>query len=161
MALSDYNILTQDIALPGGNSFPVRGLSLIDVTSLFRSRGPEIQAYFAKYMGDKPTGKGAKATDLASKLSGELGIQLLDAAPMLAAEIISCAADEPSMAYTASRLPITIQLEALEAIATMTFDAAGGPKKFMEAVMRVLQGTTSFMGDLNQSTIGLLASEGK
>lgn len=153
MALADFDIATEEVALPKGKSFTVRGICLSDISLLLRNRNSEIKAYFAKY---SQSGGVAPAT-----FSSELGMSLIDAAPMLVAEIISCAADEPTMVERAAKLPINTQLDALQKIAALTFDAEGGPKKFVEAVISIMQGTTDLMVDLNQSKIGSLASAGK
>lgn len=156
MALEDYEIATEEVSLPKGKSFSVRGIGLEDVTVLLRKRGPEIRTFFAKY-----SGSAAGKSGLPSGFSADLGMQLLDAAPKLVGEIIACAADEPAMADKAAKLPLNVQLEALEKIAALTFEAEGGPKKFFEAVIRIMGGTTDLMIDLNQSKIGSLASAGK
>lgn len=155
MALADFDTATEEVALPKGKSFSVRGICLDDLTLLLRHRGAEIRAFFAKYNADPAKG------GLPAAFSADVGMTLLEAAPMLVAEIIACAADEPAMIAKAAKLPLNAQLDALEKIATLTFDAEGGPKKFIEAVIRVMSGTTDLMIDLNQSKIGSLGSAGK
>ena len=150
MSLADFDIAMKDVPLPNGKSFSVRGVSLVDISMLLRNRGDEIRAFFSKYSAD----------DAADQTSAA-GMKLLESAPDLAAELIACAADEPKMVKTALRLPISVQLDALEKIAELTFDAEGGPKKFFEAVIRVMQGTTNLLGDVNRSTIGSLGYDDK
>ncbi|MEL4071752.1 hypothetical protein WKW50_16530 [Ochrobactrum sp. GPK 3] len=156
MALSDYVVETREIAVPKASPLSVRGLSLVDVTRLLSTRGKEIQTFFQKYISEIQAGGNPKAD-----LPANLGQTLLDSAPSLVAEIIAHAADEPQAVHQASRLPITTQLEALEAIGQLTFDAEGGPKKFLEAVIRIMSGATGMMSGLNQSQIGSLVSAGK
>ena len=48
------------------------------------------------------------------------------------------------------KMPIAVQQDALEKIARLTFDASGGPGKFVEAVIRLVSGTTNLMGSLTR-----------
>ena len=57
-------------------------------------------------------------------------------------------------------MPFPAQLEALEAIAELTFNGEEGIKKAGEAIIRMLRGATSLLADRNLSEIGTLDSEG-
>lgn len=154
MALADIDIDYEDVTLPNGKTFSVRGLSLLDVSSLIRDNGAEIQAFFLRYVGD------AKGTPSPTAVA-EVGLSLLNSAPALAAQIIAYAADDPDQAPKVQKFSLGVQMDALEKTAKLTFEAGGGAKKFGEAVVRLLQGTTNLMGEFNQSTIGSLASDAK
>lgn len=153
MALADIDLDYAEVTLPSGKSFSVRGLSLADVTRIVRHHGPVVQEFFLRYAGNRD--------DLKKTGIAETALALLDSAPALAAEVIALAADEPEHAAKVRKFPMGVQMDALEKIAALTFDSEGGPKKFGEAVVRLLQGTTSLLSDLNQSEIGSLASGGK
>lgn len=132
MAIHDFVLPTLEVTLPGGASFAVRGLSLQDVTLLISQHGPVLEEFFNKYSNEAD--------------AMQVGLGLLGKAPDLAAAIISLAADEPGEARKILRLPIAVQQDALEKIAHLTFEASGGPGKFVEAVMRLISGTTNLMG---------------
>jgi hypothetical protein len=153
MTLADIDLDYEEVTFPNGKSFSVRGISMLDVNKLIREHGPEIQVFFAKYAG---ADNGSPSTAVA-----EVGLSLLDSAPSLAAKIIAHAADDPDQAEKVQKFPLGIQMDALEKIAKLTFEAGGGAKKFGEAVVRLLQNTTNLMGEFNQSTIGSLVSDGK
>lgn len=149
MALEDFELPTADVGLPGGDSFAVRGLSLQDITRLMSQHGSEMEAFFQKYAGNQN----------ANPLS--VGMELLDTAPVLLCKMIAMAADRPDLAGKVARLPLTVQQEAIEKIAQLTFDAAGGPKKFIEAVFRLVKGINNLMPEQQPSKSGLRASGAK
>ncbi len=138
MALTDFVLPTVEVSFPGG-SFAVRGLSLEDVTKLLAAHGPLMEQFFAKYSG---------APESTSAL--EVGMGLINQAPLLVANIIALAADEEHLVERVRKLPIATQQDALEKIARLTFDASGGPGKFVEAVIRLVSGTTNLMGSLTR-----------
>ncbi|NRC54125.1 phage pre-tape measure protein [Neoaquamicrobium sediminum] len=121
MALKGYRLPTLDVELPGGDSFPVRGLSLPDITFLVSRHGDTMRTLFDRYSGDETIA----ISDLAS-----VGTSILETAPTLAAEIVAVAADEPDEMETIMRLPFPVQVDALEKVGKLTFDTAGGPKKW-------------------------------
>ena len=153
MTIADIDLATEEVKFPNGASFSVRGLSLEDVAAVVRIHGEAVQGFFLKYSGQRER---LQQTGVA-----EAGLALLQGAPALAAYLIATAADEPELTAKVQKFPMGVQMDALEKIAKLTFDAAGGPKKFFEAVVRLLQGTTGLMTEFNQSRIGSLVSEDK
>lgn len=137
MALEDYVLPTLEVQLPDGKkSFAVRGLSLEDVTVLIADHGPALEGFYAKYSG----------ADTSEALA--VGMGLINQAPVLAAQVIALAADSRDKTELVRKLPIVVQQDALEKIALLTFDANGGPGKFIEAVVRLVKGTTNLMSNL-------------
>lgn len=134
MALKDYVLPTMEVTLPDGGSFAVRGLSLDDVAQLLVKHGPVMETFFTRYSG------GVESNAM------EVGMGLIAQAPALVAQIIALAADAPEMEHVVRKMPMGIQQDALEKLSQMTFDASGGPGKFVAAVVRLIQGTTSLMG---------------
>lgn len=138
MALTDFVLPTEEVSFPGG-SFAVRGLSLEDITVLLTTHGPVMEQFFKKYSG---------SPEESSPM--EIGMSLVAQAPTVAAQIIALAADEPEKADVIRKMNLAVQQKALEKIAKLTFDASGGPGKFVEAVIRLVQGTTNLMGSLQR-----------
>jgi len=162
MALEDYDIEKADVALPNGSTFSVRGLSLADIAPLISKRRPQIEAFFIKYAGKDTKIKNKTAASIAAgAMVTESAMELLTVAPELAAEIIANAADRAHLLPKIMALPITVQIEALTKIATLTFDAAGGPGNFFAALTQVIGGTTDLLSSLNRSRIGSSAFAGK
>lgn len=136
MAIKDFLLPTEEVAFPNGGSFTVRGLSIQDITLLLAQHGPAMETFFDQYNGQK------------EKSAMEMGMSVVGKAPALVAQIIASAADEADMVDKVMRFPLTMQQDALEKIARLTFDASGGPGKFIEAVMALVQGTTNLMTKL-------------
>ncbi len=121
MSLADFEPERHTVAHRGKPLMEVRGLSIEDVSVLIRQHLPDLE----------------KLYDLAQTMPGNAVARLADDgfllklvtdAPNLAAHVISLAADEPTMADKAKRLPIATQVLALQATARLTFEDIGGPK---------------------------------
>lgn len=136
MAFEDFVLPTEEVQLPGGSTFAVRGLSLQDITLLISKHGPVMEEFFRRYSGD----------DKANPM--EIGMGLVAQAPVLVAQIIAIAADRADKVETVLKFPLVTQQDALEKLAKLTFDANGGPKKFVEAVLRLVKSTTNLLSDL-------------
>jgi hypothetical protein len=143
VALADLKLPEHEIKTTGG-SFTVRGLTLPDVAELFRVHATKMEMLFRQYAGSED-----KSDDVVNA-----SVDLLQAAPELACEVIALAAGEPNMVAKVVKLPFTVQIEALEAIGRMTFDAEGGPKKVIETVINVMAGLTDLSKDLRTAQTG-------
>lgn len=151
--LKSLRLPSQDIPLPDGQSLTVRGLSLPDVQALVRGRFSEMTILFDQYA---PVFESTGAEAMTDDLIQGVGHRLLDSAPDIAAHIIALGADdadEEGIAI-AKRLPFPAQIEALEAIGRMTFDAGGGPKKVLETVVRVIRGLSDQVRSVRTSKAG-------
>lgn len=132
MALADYVVERKAVPFKGG-SFDVRGLSLDDVTVLMREHLSDLDQIFELYA----------STTSQEVLVGETAryaIKLVQEAPGLVANVIALASDEPHQADRARTLSIPVQVDALEKIFLLTFEEAGGAKKFFESLGRLLTG---------------------
>ena len=154
MALKDYKIPTRTIKIDGKNSFEVRGLSLPDITHIIDAHGPIVDEFFKRYTRDLESGNPDEEMMV-------MGKTLIEAAPELLASIIAISADEPDMTPVILKLPFTVQIEAIEAIGKLTFEAAGGVKKAFEMVAKVVLNLTDFAVDLRVSKSSSMVSEGK
>lgn len=120
--------------------FAVRGLSLDDITFLVQRHGAGLQAAFAQMM--------ASDGELSTDTVAAFALPFLQSAPEIAAEVIACASGDKDAADVAAALPFPVQIEALEQIARLTFEASGGPKKLVELVIRLAQAMTGLLQDL-------------
>jgi hypothetical protein len=127
MALSDYRPETAEIVFKGG-SFNVKGLTLEDVSSLIRTHLPDMESLFDMYQ--------QSAGDVFANGAAErLILKLAKDAPALTANVIACASGEPDSVDAARALSLPLQVRALTEIGRLTFEDAGGPKKFFESLM--------------------------
>ena len=137
MSLKKLRLPQAVVELPNGDSFSVRGLSLNDIAILVSRHKAKLEALFNSFDGDLS----------AESLSGHLSAAL-NTAPEVVAELIACASGDPDDVEIAASLPMPVQVDALEKTVKLTFDAGGGPKKFVETVVRLAQGTTSLLESL-------------
>lgn len=147
MGLSNLTFPEATIQSPGGE-FAVRALGLEDVSELVRSHGPAMKTAFDQFTGGATTEDELKDIQLTEQGVASFILPLLESAPTLCAEVIARAAGEPENVAIVKRLPFPVQVDALEQIAVLTFETAGGPKKFLETVVRLTKGTTELLNSL-------------
>lgn len=123
MSLADYQPEREQIFHKGSLLVSVRGLSLDDLSVLVRGNLAELQQIYAAL----------KQPDQFS-IDELMIMQLINQTPLLAAKIISLAADEPAALEAASRLTVPLQMTILIAVARLTFEDVGGPKAFVAMV---------------------------
>lgn len=138
MPLQEYKPKLETITFDGGE-FTVRGISLPDVALLIDmhegtiSTIVELAQSRAEMFNSGDDGLVREAmTDLISSLIRESSI--------LMSNLIAILADEPGTLDQASKLPITVQLEALTRIAELTFRDPASVKKLAADVMRLIRG---------------------
>lgn len=141
MSLADFTLPTEDIKGSDGKVvFTVRGLSLNDIVQLLQKNRPAMEQVFNEFQekGDKLLGDDQALVQM-----------LLESVPRLFAQAVARAADEPDQEDVILKLPLSMQVDAFEQIGKLTFDAEGGPKKVLEAVVRVLKGWTDNVNALS------------
>lgn len=134
MPIADYQPLTAEVALNSkGGSLSVRGLALDDVAVLMRSHLVDLDKLINIYQGQS---QDAEAVAVFTKYA----VTLAKEAPGLMASIIALGCDDGDNvpAYRKLSLPITVR--AVEQIVRLTFEEAGGPKKFVESLMEIFRG---------------------
>lgn len=140
MALSNYTIPRTAVELGDGNSMSVRGLNLEDVSFLVQIHQGDVDNLVAAFRGATKGAKTAEAIAGEVQANGDkMVFALIQQFPLLAANIIATAADEPEAWDTATKLPVPKQVEALIAVAKHTFEDVDGFKKFVGNVSAVLQ----------------------
>ncbi len=139
MGLKDLKIPEAIIETPGGE-FAVRGLSLDDLAWLVRRHGESMSKVFNEFT--------ASDTELTTNSVAGFLLPLVESMPGLVSEVIACATGEADEAALVRRLPFPVQIDALEKVVDLSFDAAGGPKKLAETVVRMAQGTTGLLESL-------------
>lgn len=126
MALSDIVIPTRTLTY-NGNSFVVHGVTANDVMRMLFDAERDVERALTlldQIREDESNAKNAIAL-------------LLRDVPELAARIIASAADEPAAWPTVSRLPISVQAEALAAVWDLTFEEPDSVKKFVASLTAI------------------------
>lgn len=144
MSLKSLTLPTRTVKTPGGD-LVVRGLSLDSVLGLVNRHGKMLGLMFQQYAGISDEQQRAVA-------AVQVAQGLLQEAPELGAEIIVLGAgdslDDPENLKLARSLPAGVQIQALNDIAEMTFEAEGGLGNVVRLVLKAAQGTTSLLNDL-------------
>ncbi len=121
----------------------VRGLALPDIHQLVAVNYDEIAPLF-----DRFTGRDASNPITADDIDNGIMVDLVAKFPAIAAHVIALAADEPAAFSDIMKLPLGVQVAALEAIGTMTFSAPGGLKNFLETVLAVARGANGLRNQM-------------
>jgi hypothetical protein len=148
--LQDINLPTTNIKVPHNpKGFNVRGLSLPDIINIVHEYRADALTLFEKFSSE-------------DSVDSDTLYQVLAMAPDLVGLLINLASDGgPSTLETAKKLPVSIQANALEEIAMLTFEAEGGPKKLVETVVRMMGGFTGVSEAVQDSMITSAMSPSK
>lgn len=140
MALSNYQIPRTTVDIDASNSFVVRGLNLEDISFLVQVHKNDVDSVVSMFQGK--LGKDASPEGVAKavqKNGDAMIVELIQRFPLLIANVIAVASDEPDQWDNASKLPVPVQIEAILAVAKLTFNDVDGFKKFVGNVSAVLQ----------------------
>jgi len=149
MGLRNITIAQKKIRVDDKQDFDVRGLSLTDVMAAMADYGPQMALAFAK-ITEKGEGSRFDSATIKARirdLAGEF--------PELLAAIIALGADEyaPDMVQKVKRLPLLVQVEAIEAIFGLTFQSEGDVGKFMESLTRGLVAATGALDQIRATSL--------
>ena len=128
MALSDYKPEERVISL-GETSFRVNVVSLQELAPLLRVHLPDLERLFEIF------------ENLAEQDKQDIPViagRLISQAPGFAANLIAICAGEPDQATTAQSLSFVTQVQAVAAIAELTFMEVGGVKKGIEVLANLI-----------------------
>lgn len=133
MPLADFVHKKRTVPFDGGE-FEVRAVSLPDVAGLV-SRNEEAIDQLVTILREQQE---SALED--TQAIFDILFRLIRESPILAADLIVSCSDEPDQFETAFRLPLTVQVAALQTIAELTFADAAALKKFAADVMNLLNG---------------------
>lgn len=132
MALSDFTPERITVEYKGKPLMKVRGLNLDDVSLLVQTHLADLQRLYELVQdGSQNLFERLNADGFVIKLIGDM--------PVLAANLIAIAADEPENFAQARTLPLPLQVMVVRTIVSLTFEDFGGPKAFV-ALVRELAG---------------------
>lgn len=131
MSLADFTVHRDQVAFQGG-TLSVRGLSLNDITFLVRDHLDELNTLFAMYEKEE-------TRETAAAQSVQFAIRIIKETPRLVAQLIVLASDSPQdQLAKAETLPLPVQVEMMRKIIEMTFEEAGGAKKFLDSLVTMV-----------------------
>ncbi len=134
MALN-YTLNTDTVLWPGPNgvtnSMEVRGLTVPDITQLVDVHQGAALSVYNRFTGKDPS------IGLTEQTVETIALDLLGKFPSVVAHVLALSGDEPERIEDYARLPIDVQVAALEKVAILTFAMQGGLKNFVETVARI------------------------
>lgn len=141
MALK-YRVKTEKVFDGDDEVATVHGLSFNSIVGLIDINRDAVEGLFAKFQGRDP------GTIDESEV-GAVGMEMIEKAPLLVAQIIADASDaydgyneetdENPMEVILS-MPVGLQIAFLEKIGALTFNAGGGAKKMLALALKAVQG---------------------
>lgn len=134
MSLRTYVVPKQTVEIPGNEPIVVRGLSLEDLSPLLTKYRPELQQVWDTI---EAVQQGKTGEDINVAQAIQIALQIC---PPLVGGLIAYAADEPDLSAIASKLPLAVQVDAIQIISNMTFEQNGGAVKLWEAVISMIKG---------------------
>lgn len=147
MSLSAYKPKRETIKVDSEFSLSVRALGLTDIRDLISNHLVALDELFARVTQSQQNVFASPNVD--DGLTGNMLIKtLITDAPDIAARIICLANDEAdvdSAMAGAMSLPLPVQMETLITIGNLTFADYGGPKKFVETVVTMIQAMRTAM----------------
>lgn len=133
MSLADIQVAREEVPY-NGTSFFVQGLTFHHITHALLTRKEEVleivQQFDEQTSGDQSERMAAFAPVLLSRF------------PDLIAELIAMAAGEPKQADKVKALPATVQIEAMIAVARLTFGDVASVKKFVDHLILTMHTAT-------------------
>jgi hypothetical protein len=140
MALADRTIPSDTVQIPDGDGFAaetVWGLTPEHLVILLMGHRSAMETFYAKVAeGDLPT------DDYMAMV-----VSMMAEAPALLGALLACGFNEPDQAEFCRKLPLSVQVDALDKIAALTFAAEGGAKKLAGTIIRVMQTMTQSLDD--------------
>lgn len=128
MSLANIQIPRSEVMFRG-ESLSFRGLSLNDFSALMRNHMAELSTLFDMY-------DNAETRDTAISQSANFAIKIVKEAPEMVAQLIVLASDSPQDDLKiAKQFPLPLQVECVRCIINVTFEEAGGAKKFLDSLM--------------------------
>lgn len=161
MQLTELGFETEEITVrPAKGDKPaqtitVRGIALDDIMKLFRVHGPDLIKLYDNLTKDK--------AKIENGDSAQIVLQAAEQFPDMVADLIVLATDSPSTKAAhavAKRLPITVQLKAMEAITRLTLEDHGGVGELVETLLRMFGGVNGLVANLRGTQASLLGSSG-
>lgn len=130
MSLADFEPQREVVSFKGG-SLTLRGLALDDIAILIRENLTDLDDLLRMYAEDVDDKIAVAAT-------AQYAVSLVRETPELVARLICLACDEPGLEGKARRLPIPVQINAIQKVIDLTFREAGGVKNFLTSLSNLM-----------------------
>lgn len=142
MALKDIQIPKVDVQV-GSGSFAVRALNLTDIEHLIRQHGEDLRGLFKEFITGAKNGS-TQLTDLLPMFK-----QIAGRCPELVVAVIAQASDADAEDTAVLRkLGVSVHIDALIQIFTLTLSTEGDMGKALETVIKVLGSVNGGLGEV-------------
>ncbi|MFL0802453.1 MAG: hypothetical protein K6L81_01960 [Agarilytica sp.] len=131
MPLKDIEIPTKDVPV-GTSSFSVSPITIERLTLLLQDYSVELEKIFVEFQSNENV-------DFSTLIAHSGGF---------CARLIAICAGEEDQIEKVSKLPIPVQVEALQSIFDVSFGAYGGVKKFCSLLVGVMQGAVQTVDEI-------------
>lgn len=138
--LDDSLIEYATVELGGGKEFKIRGLNASDIMAVVRTHTPILMKLYADFKAQHQPGQPFTMDVVRGMLE-----KTLHEADDLVFILVASAADQPDKADVVRRLPMRVQLEAMEKAVMLSIQTEAELKKLQEVVLRIVAGVTSAM----------------
>lgn len=128
MTLSSYVERQETVELPGNDPLVVRGFSLPDILLVVHRHRGMVEELFTR----------VASGELRAETAEETIVSVIGEFAPVVGQVIASASGEPDEWETAMRLPLGVQVDALDKIIRLTFEANGGLEKFMGIIAKAL-----------------------
>jgi hypothetical protein len=143
MNLDTLTLMTLgEVPLPNGEKVTVRGLSPADIMGIVQRNKVSADALFKDLASEKGEALLQQPQGIATKM--------FEDAPMLVADAIAIAMDEPREGAKAAKLPVGLQIKLVEEIIRVTTFVEGGLGELIETVIAGMVGATSVVKAINK-----------
>lgn len=142
MALK-ITLKTERIDFADGDFIEVRGLGVPDIMQLVEVHSETVSDLFDQFTGRDPNSITIDDLD-------QVPMALATRCPAIVAHVIALAADAQDQMDVVAKLPIDVQVAALEKIGTLTFGMQGGVKNFVETVTRIARGADGLIKEVKK-----------
>lgn len=143
-SLSDYELPTEEVVIRPGASFRVGAISFEDISKIVAKHGPVAALIYQRFTETQTSG-------LSPETVGNFVGSVVNEFPEAVAYMIATATGEPdvdAVQKVVNRLPVGVQLEAIEKIMSLTFVGEAEVKKLVETVTRMFMGVTGVVTNL-------------
>lgn len=134
MKLKDIVIARETVEVDAEQSFEVRGVSLADVTILFRTYTEEMITLYQKFDEQRVPG-----TMVTSQFVEQLAMTALREVPELIFAVVAVAADEPDSVDIFKKLRTSVQVDAITKVVKLSITSEAELKKVMETATNLVQ----------------------
>lgn len=145
MSLRDYAVPTETVKIDNKTSFTVLGISFEDLSKIIVKHGPVCVMLYAQFIESK------EANGLRPETLGQFISMGMTKFPEAVTDMIWIASGDeaPEVREIVRRLPVGVQIDAIQKIIGLTFTGEADVKKLVELITQMSESVTGVLNELN------------